>query len=217
MPGFFARQMKPLVLQESALDLFHGAAHRRLADPEAARHMELAAILAPVAQHQQQLVRHAQPRRATATTARGPLPPQPSTRRLRAARPSNDKTVPLRILALREIASDKVKQIYARGLMYRSKLLIALTSLVCIGVSASIPQALAQEQKEVFFFPSGGLKMYHVADGARMIWENPEATEKEALFSQVQNTEGVRKITFDLDVAKELPYADANRLRQSLR
>ena len=70
MQCLFARQMKPLVLQQSRFHLFHGAAHGRFADAEAAGHMKLAAILTPVTQSQQKLVANTQSGRATTTAAR---------------------------------------------------------------------------------------------------------------------------------------------------
>lgn len=75
MQGFFTRQVKPFVFQQSSFDFFHGAAHGRFAHLETAGgrplgQLELAAILTPVAQGQQKLVGHTQSGAATATAAR---------------------------------------------------------------------------------------------------------------------------------------------------
>ena len=60
MQRLFARQMKPLVIQQNLFDCPDGAASGRFADPKAAGDVELATILAPVTQSQKHLVCHTQ-------------------------------------------------------------------------------------------------------------------------------------------------------------
>ena len=86
--------------------------------------------------------------------------------------------------------------------MNSSKILVTFTLLISWMASVSSPPVLAQTSHPVYFFQPSDLKMDYVPDGAHFTWVNQDAASKEAAFSQVQNVEGLNKISFDLDITQ---------------